>query len=116
MTKAEKQANFRDDVDTLRRKLEKSGHVYGNVTYQRIDKARRSNLLALRGLGVEALPPEVSAVSRPLNCVLRMRSTMPRWSHCVRLSGTTANRQTDRQTDGFPSDCLPLKFSRRSQR
>lgn len=60
LSKAEKQALFRDDVDTMRRKLEKSGYEYGNVTYQRIDRARKTGLLALRGLGVKALPPEVT--------------------------------------------------------
>ena len=63
MSKAEKQSIFRDDVDQMRRKLEKAGHDYGNVTYQRVDKARRSGLLTLRGLGVRALPPEVQELS-----------------------------------------------------
>lgn len=63
MTKAEKQALFREDVDAMRRKLEKVGQDYGNVTYQRIDKASRSGLLTLRGLGVRALPPEVSRLT-----------------------------------------------------
>ena len=63
MSKAEKQSIFRDDVDQMRRKLEKAGHEYGNVIYQRVDKARRSGLLTLRGLGVRALPPEVQQLS-----------------------------------------------------